>query len=193
VQLSSDGQLLAFATPEPLLPGDTNGTYDTYVAEYGAGGQPPPPPAAVNLAPDPGFETDPGPWYYGYGPGLFTWAADQAHTGTHALKLSSSTVELARWISFQRAIPARPGQTFDVSAWLKRQGITAGYLSVNFWDANGTYVPATVDTAHDGGTGDWTPVHLAVTAPAGAAYLRIELRLNGPGTLWADDLWVTAR
>jgi len=41
------------------------------------------------------------------------------------------------------------------------------------------------------GTQDWTSLEVQATAPPTAGYLRVELRLNGPGTLWADDLSVT--
>jgi hypothetical protein len=147
---------------------------------------------ASELAPDAGFEADPGPFYFTYGPGTFSWASDAAHTGTHALKIVSVTGELARWLSTTQAIPVTPGSTYDVTAWLKTQGAQASArLSVNFWTAGGVYIPATTDAASLVGTQDWTPSTLHLTAPAGAAFLRVEFRLNGPGTLWADDVSVT--
>jgi len=149
-------------------------------------------PANPNLAPDDATFTRLA-WYYGNGPATFSWATDQAHGGTHALKLVSATPTLARWISQQREIPVRPGQRFTVSAWVKRQGTTGGNLAVNFWDADWTYVPATANTPDEGGTSDWKRVELTTTAPPGAAYLRVEFRVNGPGTLWADDLSVVRR
>lgn len=91
-----------------------------------------------------------------------------------------------------RAIPIRPGESYDVSAWLRTLGAEAnGHLSVNLWTADGAYIPATVDAPSLAGTHDWTLQSLHLTAPPGAAYLRVELRLNGPGTLWADDVAVT--
>jgi hypothetical protein len=145
----------------------------------------------AQLAPDPGFEVDPGPFCYPYGPGTFSWATDAAR-GTHALKIVSTTGDLARWLSQLRAIPVAQGQTYDVSAWLKTLGSQANArLSVNFWTAEGAYIPATVDAPTLSGTHDWTQQTLHLTAPQAAAYLRIELRLNGPGTLWADDVSVT--
>ena len=143
------------------------------------------------LAPDPGFEVDPGPFYYGHGPGSFSWATDPAHGGTHALKIVSTSSGLARWLSQMRAIPVTPGRSYDISAWLKTLGGQANaHLSVNVWTADGVYIPATIDAPTLAGTHDWTPQGLHVTAPPGAAYLRVELRLNGPGTLWADDVAV---
>ena len=92
-----------------------------------------------------------------------------------------------------RAITATPGTSYDVSAWLKTLGTASvTRLSVNFWDRAETYIPATIDAPvaiH--GPQDWTQLSLHVTAPANAAFLRVEFRLNGPGTLWADDIAVT--
>ncbi len=145
------------------------------------------------VAPDPGLEVDPGPFYYPIGPGSFTWATDAAHGGTHALEIVSTSSNLSRWLSQLHAIPVTPGHSYDISAWLKTQGPQAhANLSVNFWTANGVYIPATATAAPTvAGTRDWTKATLQLTAPRGAAYLRLEFRLNGPGTLWADDLSVT--
>jgi hypothetical protein len=144
------------------------------------------------LAPDPGFEVDPAPFYYGHGPGSFSWATDAARGGTHALKVVSTSGQLSRWLSQMRAIQVAPGRSYDVSAWLKTLGAQAkARLAVNFWTAGGAYIPATVDAPTLSGTHDWTEQTLHLTAPPGAAYLRVEFRLDGPGTLWADDLTVT--
>lgn len=40
------------------------------------------------------------------------------------------------------------------------------------------------------GYSDWTRVEVSGTAPPGAAYVRVEARLDGAGTLWADDVVV---
>jgi hypothetical protein len=145
------------------------------------------------LAPDPGFEVDPGPFYFTDGPCGFSWASDQAHSATHALKIYTTTSTPCRWMSETRAISATPGTSYNVSAWLKTLGTASvTRLSVNFWDRAETYIPATVDapvSIH--GPQDWTQLSLRVTAPANAAFLRVEFRLNGPGTLWVDDVAVT--
>ena len=145
------------------------------------------------LAPDPGFEVDPGPFYFTDGPCSFSWATDAAHSPTHALKIYTTTTTPCRWMTETRAITATPGTSYDVSAWLKTLGTASvTRLSVNFWDRAETYIPATIDAPvaiH--GPQDWTQLSLHVTAPANAAFLRVEFRLNGPGTLWADDIAVT--
>jgi hypothetical protein len=145
-----------------------------------------------NLAPNPGFESDPASSYNTSGTGLFSWASDAAHSGSSALKLVSVTDTLTRWLTETQAIKVSPGTTYDVSAWLKTANVrqTAG-LSINFWDANGAHLPATIDAPQQlTGTTDWTQLKMQVIAPVGAAYLRVEFRLTGLGTLWADDLYV---
>jgi hypothetical protein len=69
--------------------------------------------------------------------------------------------------------------------------LTAGQalLSVNFWTADGTYIPATVDSPLQiTGTTDWTQLSVETRAPLGAAFVRVEFRQIGPGTSWFDDL-----
>ena len=150
-------------------------------------------PPTQNLAPDGDVELNPGPYYFTYGPCSYSWASDQSHSPGHALKIVSGTSTLCRWLTNTGSIAAVPGKSYSVSAWLKTAGtIDEGRLSVNFWTAGGVYVPATVDAPQVlTGTRDWTLAQLQVTAPPGAASLRVELRLNGPGTLWADDVSVT--
>ena len=151
------------------------------------------PPTGGNLARDPDVELNPGPYYFTDGPCSFSWATDASHSPTHALKIYTTTNTPCRWMTETRTIAATPGTSYDVSAWLKTLGTASvTRLSVNFWDRAETYIPATVDapvSIH--GPQDWTQLSLHVTAPANAAFLRVEFRLNGPGTLWADDIAVT--
>lgn len=154
-------------------------------------------PVAGNLAPDADFETDPDGSYYTHGMGTFSWATDQAHSSAHALRVVSGQPSgaTARWMTIIPAIPVTPGAAYDVSAWMKVQDVNHGnaQLVVTFWSAARAYVagsayasPATIT-----GTTDWTQLALAARAPAGSAFMRIEFRLTGPGTMWADDVVAT--
>ena len=147
-----------------------------------------------NLAPVADFESNPAPFWFDRGPCAFTWATDVSHSPTHALKIDSGTTALCRWLSEIAAIAVNPGESYDVSAWMRTTGSqAAGVLSVKFWNAAGEFISRTVYAPEAlSGTRDWTRLALSVTAPSGAAFLRVELRLNGPGTLWADDIEVTA-
>jgi hypothetical protein len=146
-----------------------------------------------NLAPNPGFEEPLASSYRPHGSCDFAHAADAAHDGARSVKIVSTQPRgtLCRWLSVLSTIPVTPGP-FSVGAFVKTEDVTQGaaQLAVTFWDASGAYIPG---SAHDVGPGldgthDWTAVGGQVTAPAGAAFLRLELRLFGPGTAWFDDL-----
>ena len=119
------------------------------------------------LAPDPGFEVDPGPFTSRTGPAASAGQPTRPTAATHALKIDTTTNTPCRWMTETRAIAATPGASYDVSAWLKTLGTASvTRLSVNFWDRAETYIPATVDapvSIH--GPQDWTQLSLHVTAP----------------------------
>ena len=90
------------------------------------------------------------------------------------------------------AIPVTPRATYTVSAWVKTSGAAGAQLAVSYWTAGQAYAGATDrSTQMLSGTQDWTLVTFQTTAPAGAAYLRFESRMNGGGTGWTDDITVT--
>lgn len=152
--------------------------------------------AASELAPDGDVETDPSVAWTGNGPCSFAWASDRVHGGSGALRIVSGTSELCRWLtptSGPAAIGVTPGASYDLSAWLLADRLSAGVtLSANFWTAAGAYIPSTVDAPSTGTPLVWSRQGTRVTAPAGAAVLRVEVRLVGAGTLWADDISVQA-
>lgn len=150
-----------------------------------------------NRAPDPGFEAPGAPSWQPNGPCTFSQAAGEGRSG-NALKIASTQPAgtLCRWLSVTSAIPAVPGGHDTAAVWIKTQGVVAGAarLTLTYWTASQAYVPGSaVDSAGSvAGTSDWTAVALQSTAPAGAAYVRVELRLTGPGTAWFDDVSVTS-
>jgi hypothetical protein len=150
-------------------------------------------PTVVNLAPDPDFEANPSTSYYTNGsPATFTWVTDASHSPSSALKIVSTSSGLTRWMSVTTAIRAAAGKGYSASAWLKTSGASGGaMLAVDFWDASSTYLGTTVTSASVSGTQPWTQVSLHAVAPANTVYLRVEFRLNGGGTLWADDVVVS--
>jgi hypothetical protein len=154
-----------------------------------------------NLAPNPSFESDPNVDYFTYASSplsanAFSWASDAAHTGSHSLKLVSSQAggSLARWLSQTNKIPATPGSSYSASAWFKTSNVSQGvYLTANFWNSSQTWLGSTIGDSSPtiSGSQDWTQLNLQTTAPPGTAYIRIEFRLTGPGTFWADDVIVS--
>jgi hypothetical protein len=159
-------------------------------AKYAQAPPPPPPSGGSNLAPNPGFESDPNVDYFTHGSGTFSWASDAAHGGSRSLKIASGqpVTAYARWLSRTTRIPAQAGGVYTASVWLKTANAGGrGVLAMNFWNASSA-VLASLEGGSITGTRDWTKVSVTGTAPAGTAYVRVEFRLWGPGTLWADDV-----
>jgi hypothetical protein len=158
-----------------------------------SGSPPPPPPPSGNLAPNPGFESDPYVDYFTHGSGTFTWATDAFHAGSRSVKIVTSqpTGSLARWLSKTTRIAATPGTLYKASVWLKTSGVTQNArLTINFWNSSSTHL-GSFSSGSVTGTTNWTPVSVQATAPANTAFIRLEFRLYGPGTLWADDVVLT--
>jgi hypothetical protein len=148
----------------------------------------------VNLVPDPGLETDPlATNWFTYGSGAFTWTNGVARSGQHAISVSSVAEGMCRWMTLTKAIPVTPGQVLNVSGFIKTLAVRdTARISLTIFDASGTYLGAVWDSNAVSGTSDWTQASLSARLPANTAYARVEVRLNGPGTMWADDFSVTA-
>ncbi|GAN31511.1 hypothetical protein [Candidatus Brocadia sinica] len=150
-------------------------------------------PTTTNLAPNPGFETDPMVNYFTDGNGAFTWTADAAYTGSRSLKIvsSQSTGTFARWMSKTTEIGAFAGAYYTASVWMKAGSINQyGKLVINFWDSSLKYLGGYKSSGLVSGTSGWTKITVQGTALSNAAYLRVEFRLYGPGTLWIDDVTI---
>lgn len=97
--------------------------------------------------------------------------------------------------------PARvePGKTYKSSAWVKWQDLlsvgTVG-LEVKWYDYTKTEISTVpAGTLQVGGTGDWASVNESVTAPTGAYWAALFLRVNGDvngGFVWFDDIGLYA-
>ena len=147
-----------------------------------------------NIAPDADFESDPSGSYYTAGSAVFSWATDAAHSPSHSLKIVSTQPAgtLTRWMSRTTSIPATAGTTYTFSAYLKTSfGVNSANLSLDFWNAAGTWLGVTADSARLVSTHEWTYVFVTAKAPAKSAFVRMEFRLFGPGTVWADDASLT--
>ena len=149
-------------------------------------------PAVTNLAPNPGFELTPTTSFFTHGDGTFTWATDQSNSATHSLKIVSTTSTLSRWLTNTTAITAQAGKTYTASVYAKTNAVTGSVrLTITYWNASATYLGVAVDTPSLTGTQNWTKLTISQQAPTGTAYIRLEMRLTGPGTAWYDDLTLT--
>jgi hypothetical protein len=150
-------------------------------------------PAVSNLAPDPDFEQSPTPWYFTHGTGTFSWASDQSRSPSHALKIVTSSSSLTRWMTNTKQIAAQAGKRYTASAYAKTSSVSGSVrVTLTFWNASASYLGVAADsTTTLSGTQNWTQLTASATAPTGTAYIRVELRLTGPGTTWFDDLTLT--
>jgi len=160
---------------------------------------PTPPPPSASAPPNPGFEIDgngdnkPDSWFtnvWSSDPSkiAFNWATDQKYGGTHSVKITSTdTNGKARWLT-DRNIPVTPGTSYSFNAYIKTSGLSkTAHMAVTFWDSSLKYIPGG-GTNQISGTAAWTLVSGKVTAPPGAAYARVELLIDGSGTVWFDDV-----
>ena len=150
---------------------------------------------ATYEAPNANFEDSPNASYATNGAGAFTWATDAAHSGVHALKVSSDQGSdgMVRWLTRTNAISIEPSERYALVVWFKTKDVNHGYagLNVTYFDSLGRYVGLSDESPdHVVGTSDWHPVALVTRAPLTAAFMRVEFRLHGPGTLWIDDLYL---
>jgi hypothetical protein len=168
----------------------------TGVVGGGGGGGTVQSPSSANLVPDPDLEQDPAAaGFYSYGTATFTWASDEAHSPSHSLKIVSSSSGLSRWLTDKSRLGVTPGARYTISAFLKTSGVSSqgAQLAVTYWTASGAYEGTTIDGPDSfAGTVDWRSTTIVTTAPSDAAYARIELRLFGSGTVWADDFQASA-
>ena len=99
--------------------------------------------------------------------------------------------QLTRWLSKTTSIPVQAGATYSASAWFKTSGVSDhAVITINFWDVNSIHLGST-DGNTLSGTANWTLLSTQAVAPAGTAYVRVEFRLWGPGSMWADDVTLT--
>ena len=140
------------------------------------------------------FATDLSHWYTT--PGRTIWDGTDGHDALGSVKIIGNGIDYA---SLQAEdIPALPGQSVSLSAWIKAPGVTSS-------PGTGGYVwTATQDASHNliefgPGAGfintnvpvNWTKFVIpAYVLPAGTAYLIIGCNVDGSvvGNVWFDDV-----
>ena len=168
---------------------------------------PTPTPALINKLTNGGFETGSGSsaitGYFFWPkpadvPGVsYAWATDQVRSGLHSAKLvytGTNTAQWTRWLTSTASLTAVPGSKYQASGYIKTLNVTGkASLVINFWDANLTWINRGFgESAKISGTSTgWVSRTVSGTAPTNAKYVRVEMKLVGPGTVWWDDLLLT--
>jgi hypothetical protein len=108
------------------------------------------------------------------------------------LRIVSAVQALSRWLSRTDEVRTVPGAVYSGSTWLRTAKLLGqATVALTFWSADDRFLGA-VESAPAPANGDWAQATVSGTAPAGAVSVRLEIRLSGSGTLWADDAAVTA-
>lgn len=128
----------------------------------------------------------------------------ESRSGNRSLKIVSnnsdnkpnSISELTRWFTKINGIPVEPGETYQVSTFMKSSGLKDNAkLAVSFFESTKGNSWISTETARktlSGNTG-WVKVTVDVTVPNSAKYMRPEFRLFDKGTLWIDDFMVSKK
>ncbi len=145
-----------------------------------------PPP---NLAPDPSFEISPTTYYFANGAGKAVVTSAASHSGQQSWQITGKGSGATRVISRYKEVSAQPGATYEASAWFQLAGVGKNaLLAMNFWSASGARLGSTKLSPKLSGSQSWASVSIQGVAPAKTAYVRVEAKLTGTGTLWYDDV-----
>ena len=150
---------------------------------------------------DAGFEASTGNWVNAGGMAAPTRTTAQAHTGTASMQMQCNTAGnmqaasvLAASYSGGLMLPVNPGDTVTVRGWF-RAAATARSVNVgaDFYDANGAAVSTLRGANVTDSTTAWTQATASLTAPAGAAYARVDAQVLAAAlneVHYLDDPWL---
>jgi len=147
----------------------------------------------ITDVPNPGFEVGLAGWSTGVWRGSGSTAADTTvyRSGTASARVianANSTVGLN--ISANRVLIGQGPHRYSV--WCKTQDVAApgACLDVLFYNDAGQIVKSDQKFYAPIGTNDWMLVTADLVTPANATQLRIDVRVDGGGTAWFDDVSV---
>ncbi|MEV4115680.1 hypothetical protein [Nonomuraea sp. NPDC049695] len=148
-------------------------------------------------APNPGFErggTAPASWNTAIWRGTATWLWDDTvkRGGSRSVKVAAAAGAAAGWNTAQNRTLIGQGR-HRYGVWVRTEDVVApgAYLDVLFYDAAGKIVGTDNKFYAPTGTQDWTRITAELTTPATAVELRLDVRVEGGGTAWFDDVEVT--
>jgi hypothetical protein len=152
--------------------------------------------ASTVVPPNPGFEFGTAGWTTSTwrGSGDVVGDSSVAHAGESSLRLTAhpnGTDGSVVGVTLTGSNRPLVGQgTYRVSAWCKTQDVAApgACLDVLFYDDEGSVVRGDQKFFAGTGTHDWEQVAAEVATPAGASRIRVDLRVDGVGTAWFDDV-----
>ncbi len=151
-------------------------------------------PAGDNLLENGGFEQGMKGWNALWtrtkGVGKAVLDKDARHGGTQAVRIEHPGDK--DWsLGHDLRLKVRPGEIYELAAWVRLQGAGSASLGVVTADASGK----TLSWDHGGRsirqTKDWRQLRSRFVVPPGTATIWPRLIGNGPATVWMDDAVLT--
>ncbi|MBS1907783.1 MAG: Tat pathway signal sequence domain protein [Actinobacteria bacterium] len=152
--------------------------------------------AGTTAVPNPGFEVGTAGWSVTTwrGTGAVTADPSVARTGDASLKVTADPNGTSgSVVGVSLGAPSRPiigSGSYRVSVWCRTEALAApgAYLDVLYYTDSGTLVKGDQKFFAATGTHDWQELSATLPTPAGATRMRIDLRVEGSGTAWFDDV-----
>ncbi|MGA0567258.1 hypothetical protein ACO2Q7_07990 [Rathayibacter sp. KR2-224] len=143
---------------------------------------------------NPGFELGTAGWNTATWLGSGTVSTDTtvAHSGSASLKIVANPNGTAG-SAVGVTIAGRPlvgTGTYSFGVWCKTDSVSAPgpFLDILFYNDAGQIVKSDQKFYGPTGTHDWQQITAALPVPSGATKVRIDLRVQGTGTAWFDDV-----
>ncbi|MGW9113380.1 sugar-binding protein [Microbacterium sp. NPDC055683] len=120
----------------------------------------------------------------------FTIAADTAvaHDGDVSARIDvDAAAGTTSYVDLRQSIRANGGTTYEMSAWVRTESLStagAAYFVLSGDHSQRVELPV--------GTNDWTRLEWTYTQPAGSMTFVMRLLARGAGTVWVDDVRMTA-
>ncbi|KJL44492.1 hypothetical protein [Microbacterium trichothecenolyticum] len=119
----------------------------------------------------------------------FVVSADTAvsHDGATAARVEYASPYSNSYVDLRQNIRATGGTTYAMSAWVKTKDLSssgAAYFVLSGDHSQRVELPA--------GTNDWTKLEWTYTQPLGSMTFVMRLLVRGVGTVWIDDVRMTA-
>lgn len=147
------------------------------------------------VVPNPGFEAGTAGWSIQKwrGTGTVVSDAEVVRSGTGSIRVTADPSATGSVVGVTLGSGSRPligVGTYQVSVWCRAEGVegVGPYLDVLFYDAGGRVVQSDRKFFAAGGTHGWEQISASLATPPNAAAIRIDLRVEGSGTAWFDDV-----
>jgi hypothetical protein len=119
----------------------------------------------------------------------FFWTTELARSGIHSLKIGTQYEVRAAWHNSHKwNISA--GNVYQGVAWIKTENVSGlgSFVAIAWFDVDDNWI-STVVSAPVKGTNDWQVSEVIGIAPPDARRARLELWLEGSGSVWFDDVY----